>query len=570
MANEKGVTVVASSASDKLQSAVESVKSFWSSSQRNVVIITIFSMISAAIIVVMLWASAEGYRPLYSTSSNYDSSQVLQLLDQSGLKYELNSDNGQIMVPTNEVAKTRMILAAKGLKQQLPSGFDTLASTDSLGESQFMETARYRHALEGELARSIVTMESVALARVHLAIPKASLFKRKDQEQARGSVMVQLLDGMDLKAGQVDSIVNLVSGAVIGLKPENVRVVDQYGRLLSKDTSLDDLAVSTNRQTEYRRNIEKHLVSQASDMLTPIMGASNFRVQVSAKVDFSKRQETEETYSNPVVRAETLMNDQNNGSLALGIPGALSNTPPVTDEEVRAQDAEQGEQGQQAAQNRAKASRNESKREYAVGGKVTHVQHQQGVVEKLTISVIVNESMAGETGWSDASLERMQNVVRSAVGFEEERGDMIYVTSFPFVASSMPDAQQVVWYKDPDILQPIKYLFGALVAVLLIVLVLRPLAQYLTKGDELDVEGDNPLDIDANSEVAALADNGQGSGALANSSDTLSLDAAGIKAMDDNLPESDSPLEVQIQHLKMIAQNDPKRVTEILRTWMHA
>ncbi|MCZ4372024.1 flagellar basal-body MS-ring/collar protein FliF [Vibrio diazotrophicus] len=563
MANEKGVTIVASNASDKLQSAVERVKSFWSSSQRNVVIITIFSMISAAIIVVMLWASAEEYRPLYSTSSNYDSSQVLQLLDQSGLKYELNSDSGQIMVPSNEVAKTRMILAAKGLKQQLPSGFDTLASTDSLGESQFMETARYRHALEGELARSIVTMESIAVARVHLAIPKASLFKRKDQEQARASVMVQLIEGMDLKPGQVDSIVNLVSGAVIGLKAENVRVVDQYGRLLSKDTSLDDLAVSTNRQTDYRRNIEKHLVSQASDMLTPILGSSNFRVQVSAKVDFSKRQETEETYGTPVVRAETLMSDENNGSLALGIPGALSNTPPVTDQDT---------QNQEEQTNKAKASRNESKREYAVSGKVTHVQHQQGIVEKLTISVIVNESMAGEAGWSDATLERMQNVVRSAVGYEEDRGDVIYVTSFPFVASNMPDAEQMAWYKDQDILQPIKYLLGALVAALLIVLVLRPLAQYLTKTDGSDLEElTEGLEVGSTGEMAALSTNSATAAAgLENKLDSLALDAAGIKAMDDNLPESDSPLEVQIQHLKMIAQNDPKRVTEILRTWMHA
>ncbi|MCG6418569.1 flagellar M-ring protein FliF, partial [Vibrio fluvialis] len=151
------------------------------------------SMISAAIIVIMLWASSEDYRPLYSNSSNYDSSQVLQLLDQSGLKYELNKDSGQIMVPAKDVATTRMMLAAKGLKQQLPSGFDALESKGALGESQFMESARYRHALEGELARSIVTMESIALARVHLAIPKTSLFKRKDQEQAQASVMVQLI-----------------------------------------------------------------------------------------------------------------------------------------------------------------------------------------------------------------------------------------------------------------------------------------------------------------------------------------------------------------------------------------
>jgi len=375
--------------------------------------------------------------------------------------------------------------------------------------------------------------------------------------------MVQLIEGMDLKPGQVDSIVNLVSGAVIGLKAENVRVVDQYGRLLSKDTSLDDLAISTNRQTDYRRNIEKHLVSQASDMLTPILGASNFRVQVSAKVDFSKRQETEETYGTPVVRAETLMSDENNGSLALGIPGALSNTPPVTDQDT---------QNQEGQTNKAKASRNESKREYAVSGKVTHVQHQQGIVEKLTISVIVNESMAGEAGWSDATLERMQNVVRSAVGYEEDRGDVIYVTSFPFVASNMPDAEQMAWYKDQDILQPIKYLLGALVAALLIVLVLRPLAQYLTKTDGSDLEElTEGLEVGSTGEMAALSTNSATAAAgLENKLDSLALDAAGIKAMDDNLPESDSPLEVQIQHLKMIAQNDPKRVTEILRTWMHA
>ncbi len=562
MANEKEVTVVASSASDKLQAAVENVKSFWGSSQRNVVIITIFSMISAAIIVIMLWASSEGYRPLYSTSSNYDSSQVLQLLDQSGLKYELSKDNGQIMVPSSEVAKTRMILAAKGLKQQLPSGFEAMESKDTLGESQFMETARYRHALEGELARSIVTMDSIALARVHLAIPKASLFKRKDQEQARASVMVQLLDGMDVKSAQVDSIVNLVSGAVIGLKPENVRVVDQYGRLLSKDSSSDDLAVSTSRQSEYRRNIEKSLVAQAGDMLTPILGASNFRVQVSAKVDFSKRQETEETYGTPVVRAETLMTDENNGNTALGIPGALSNTPPVTDQDAT------GQGGKSKSQN----LRNESKRDYAVSGKVSHIQHQQGVVEKLTISVIVNEAMAGEEGWSQEQLDRMQAVVSNAVGFDVARGDLIQVSSFPFVVSDMPSTMETQWYKDDSIQQAVKYFFGVLVSILLIVLVLRPLTQYLTKShsdefalkeQELDALETRELEepLEGQDELAALHNQ---------AADTFGLDAAGIKAMDDNLPESDSPLEVQIQHLKMIAEKDPERVREILRTWMHS
>ncbi|NIY93975.1 flagellar M-ring protein FliF, partial [Vibrio diazotrophicus] len=142
----------------------------------------------------------------------------------------------------------------------------------------------------------------------------------------------------------------------------------------------------------------------------------------------------------------------------------------------------------------------------------------------------------------------------------------------PFVASNMPDAEQMAWYKDQDILQPIKYLLGALVAALLIVLVLRPLAQYLTKTEGSDLEElADSLEVGSTSEMAALANSSAASTAgLENKLDSLALDAAGIKAMDDNLPESDSPLEVQIQHLKMIAQNDPKRVTEILRTWMHA
>ncbi|MGX9518136.1 hypothetical protein ACWX0P_04615 [Vibrio mediterranei] len=172
-------------AKEKLNKASGWLNTFWQSSQRNVIIITIFATITAAIIVIMLWTSAERFRPLYSKSANFDSSQVLQLLDEESIRYQLSQDDGQILVPEGDVAKIRMILASKGLKEQLPSGFDSLDSSKSLGESQFMENARYRHALEGELARSITTMSAVSLARVHLAIPKESLFMREDGEQPR-------------------------------------------------------------------------------------------------------------------------------------------------------------------------------------------------------------------------------------------------------------------------------------------------------------------------------------------------------------------------------------------------
>ncbi|MCG9786142.1 flagellar basal-body MS-ring/collar protein FliF [Vibrio barjaei] len=540
-------------AKEKLNKASGWLNTFWQSSQRNVIIITIFATITAAIIVIMLWTSAERFRPLYSKSANFDSSQVLQLLDEESIRYQLSQDDGQILVPEGDVAKIRMILASKGLKEQLPSGFDSLDSSKSLGESQFMENARYRHALEGELARSITTMSAVSLARVHLAIPKESLFMREDGEQPRASVIVHIINGMDLKPTQVESVINLVSGAVIGLKSEHVRVVDQHGRLLSNDATVGDITVTTGKQSDYKRNLERTLVAQATDMLTPILGASNFRVQIASDIDFSRIEETEEIYADPVVRKETLLNDINESSMALGIPGALSNTPPVTD-------------GEPQPEPNAKVNRSETSRDYAVSGKVRHIQHQQGVLQNLSVSIVVNDLANVNQTWTPEELTNVENVVRSAIGFSETRGDTIHITHFPFVVASIPDQAPVAWFENTNIMQPLKYLLGVMLSGLMIMVVLRPLAQYLTKSaeqEEQEAESMEYDDVITKEERAAEA-------ALQSKLESLGIDATGIKALDDNLPSADSPLEVQIKHLKLIAKEDPNRVAEILRTWIQA
>lgn len=540
-------------AKEKLTEASGWLTMFWQSSQRNVIIITIFATITAAIIVIMLWTSSERFRPLYSKSANFDSSQVLHMLDEESIRYQLSQDDGQILVPEGDVAKIRMILASKGLKEQLPSGFDSLDSSKSLGESQFMENARYRHALEGELARSITTMSAVSLARVHLAIPKESLFMRDDAEQPRASVIVHIINGMDLKPTQVESIINLVSGAVIGLKSEHVRVVDQHGRLLSNDATVGDITVTTGKQSDYKRNLEKNLVAQATDMLTPILGAANFRVQIASDIDFSKVEETEEIYADPVVRKETLLNDMNESSMALGIPGALSNTPPVTD-------------GEPQPEPNAKVNRSETSRDYAVSGKVRHTQHQQGVLQNLSVSIVVNDLANPNQTWTPEELTNVENVVRSAIGFNTERGDSIHTTHFPFVIASIPEQAPVAWFENTHIMQPLKYLLGVMLSGLMIMVVLRPLAQYLTKSaeqEELEAESMEYDDVITKEERAADA-------ALQSKLESLGIDATGIKALDDNLPSADSPLEVQIKHLKLIAKEDPNRVAEILRTWIQA
>ncbi len=540
-------------AKEKLTEASGWLTMFWQSSQRNVIIITIFATITAAIIVIMLWTSSERFRPLYSKSANFDSSQVLHMLDEESIRYQLSQDDGQILVPEGDVAKIRMILASKGLKEQLPSGFDSLDSSKSLGESQFMENARYRHALEGELARSITTMSAVSLARVHLAIPKESLFMRDDAEQPRASVIVHIINGMDLKPTQVESIINLVSGAVIGLKSEHVRVVDQHGRLLSNDATVGDITVTTGKQSDYKRNLEKTLVAQATDMLTPILGAANFRVQIASDIDFSKVEETEEIYADPVVRKETLLSDMNESSMALGIPGALSNTPPVTD-------------GEPQPEPNAKVNRSETSRDYAVSGKVRHTQHQQGVLQNLSVSIVVNDLANPNQTWTPEELTNVENVVRSAIGFNTDRGDSIHITHFPFVIASIPEQAPIAWFENTHIMQPLKYLLGVMLSGLMIMVVLRPLAQYLTKSaeqEELEAESMEYDDVITKEERAADA-------ALQSKLESLGIDATGIKALDDNLPSADSPLEVQIKHLKLIAKEDPNRVAEILRTWIQA
>ena len=214
----------------------------------------------------------------------------------------------------------------------------------------------------------------------------------------------------------------------------------------------------------------------------------------------------------------------------------------------------------------AKVNRSETSRDYAVSGKVRHTQHQQGVLQNLSVSIVVNDLANPNQTWTPEELTNVENVVRSAIGFNTERGDSIHITHFPFVIASIPEQAPIAWFENTHIMQPLKYLLGVMLSGLMIMVVLRPLAQYLTKSaeqEELEAESMEYDDVITKEERAADA-------ALQSKLESLGIDATGIKALDDNLPSADSPLEVQIKHLKLIAKEDPNRVAEILRTWIQA
>ncbi|MDW1519830.1 flagellar basal-body MS-ring/collar protein FliF [Vibrio sp. Vb5032] len=538
------------------------LKQIWSSSQRNLVLSAVLAAIVAAIIVVALWSSSQSFRPLYSQQERFDIGEIVSVLESEGVSYRMQEQNGQVLVPEGEVAKVRMLLASKGVKAKLPTGLDSLKEDSSLGTSQFMETARYRHGLEGELVRTIMSLNSVANARVHLAIPRQTLFVRQNSENPSASVMLELKPGDDLKPEQVEAIINLVVGSVTAMKPEFVSVIDQYGRLLSADVASAEAGKVNAKYLEYQKSVEKQIIQRAADMLTPIVGPSNFRVQVAADLDFSQVEETQEILDNaPVVRNEHTIHNNSVDQIALGVPGSLSNQPPVTGSgEVETNDSQNTN------------ARSEVNRQYAVGSSVRRTQYQQGQIEKLSVSVLLNSKASPDgVAWSEADKEQISNMIMDAVGISATRGDSLSLMSFNFTPIEIDAPPALPWWQDPTVQQPIRYVIGGLLGLAMIFFVLRPLIMHLTGVDkpvpelnfaepqeEPDYENLQTREEREHEEVLDRRLSEKGISA-----------SSGLDVNSDMLPPAGSPLEIQLKHLQLIANEEPERVAEILKQWVN-
>ncbi len=536
------------------------VKQLWASSQRNLVLSAVLAAIVAAIIVVALWSASQSYRPLYSQQERFDISEIVSVLEADGISYRLQEQSGQVLVPEGEVARIRMLLAAKGVKAKLPTGFDSLQEDSSLGTSQFMETARYRHGLEGELVRTIMSLNAVSNARVHLAVPAKTLFVRQNAEQPSASVMLELKPGEDLKPEQVEAVVNLVVGSVTAMKPEFVSVVDQYGRLLSADIGSTESGKVNAKYLEYQKSVEKQIIQRAADMLTPIVGPSNFRVQVAANMDFSRVEETQEILdNNPVVRKEHTIQNNSIDNIALGVPGTLSNLPPV-DGEVETRDSQNTN------------ARAEVNRQYAVGSSVRRTQHQQGQIEKISVSILLNDAAAPNgTNWLPGEKEQISMMISDAVGITAERGDRLSMMSFNFMPVSIEAPPSIPWWQDPTIQQPLRYAIGGMLGLAMIFFVLRPLIMHVTGADKASNEVAPTMDQEEH-----LYDNMQTreerereellNRRLMEKGITAST---GLDVSNDMLPPPGSPLEIQLKHLQLIANEEPERVAEVLKQWVN-
>lgn len=498
-----------------------------------------------------LWRDSRAYQPLYGAGEAFPAAEVMEILDAQGLPYRVHPQSGQVMVPETELARARMVLSAQGVKVSLPAGYELFDRDDPLGTSQFIQNVRLKRSLEGELSRSIMALQGVDQARVHLAQEQSSSFVVSRRVPPKASVMVQLRPGYQLKAGQVTAIVNLVSNSVPRMAPEDVSVVDQYGALLSRGINIAG-APEQNWQAvdEYQHKVESNI----EDVLAPIVGPGNYRISVAADIDFSQREETLHTLGEtPRLRSESVRNESALDQLALGVPGSLSNLP--ADEANEDEDAE----------NAGATSRlNQETRQLDYDQNIVHVKYPGFAVRQQSISVVLNAGSAPEEGWTAQQRAELEQTIMSAAGFNQTRGDLLTLSIFPFVVAEVP-VEEVQWWENNHVHSLIKTGLAGFIGLLVLLTVLRPAVRSLSRSSTAmavveDDDDEAALPSDAPREripaPAAQATNAQSAFSELNPLSEIQL------------PSPDSGLELQIEHLQMLAHNDPERVSEVIRHWI--
>lgn len=513
----------------------------------------------AVAVVFYMWRDNSSFRPLHGAGEAFPVAEVMQVLDSERLQYRVHPQSGQILVREDQLSKARMLLAAKGVKVALPAGYELFDKEEPLGTSQFVQDVRLKRSLEGELARTVMSLKGVQQARVHLAQEENSSFVVSKRAPTKASVMVQLEPGYRLATEQVAAIVNLISGSVPNLKPEDVGVVDQYGALLSRGLNVGGGPAQNWQAVE---DYQQKAVANIEEVLAPVLGRGNYRISVAADIDFSQKEETFQSFGEtPRLRREVLSNESALDQLALGIPGSLANRPVAPPEEGEAPATEGETKG-------ATSIREESTRQLDYDQSVVHVKHAGFALRQQSIAVVLNADAAPEGGWSDEARAELDAMVRSAVGFQQARGDLLTLSVLPFAVADT-GTEELPWWENSQVHALAKLAIAGLIALLLLLIVVRPAVRSLTQRNA-------PEPSEAQVPEAAMAAGAarleaQARAALASPSggnDGVQVFGELNPLSEIRLPAPGSGLELQIEHLQMLAKNDPERVSEVIKHWI--
>jgi len=522
------------------------------------------AVIAAALAVAVafyLWRDNGSFRPLHGAGESFPAAEVMQVLDGEALQYRIHPQSGQILVREDQLAQARLLLNAKGVKVAQPAGYELFDKEEPLGTSQFVQDVRLKRSLEGELARTVMALKGVQHARVHLAQEENSSFVVSKRAPSKASVMLQLEPGYTLTHEQVGAIINLVANSVPNLKPEDVGVVDQYGALLSRGLNVGGGPAQNWQAVE---DYQQKAVANIEQVLAPVLGLGNYRISVAADIDFSQKEETFQSYGDtPRLRNEVLLNESALDQLALGIPGSLANRPVAPPKE--------GEEPAPAKTETKGATslREESTRQLDYDQSVVHVKHAGFALRQQSVAVVLNAAAAPEGGWTDEARAEMEAMVRSAVGFKQERGDLLSLSLLPFAAVE-PIEEVVPWWENTQIHALAKVGVAGLIALLLLLIVVRPAVRNLTQRNVAALPLSEGLEGSLIEPGAPAALEGDSRPALASPREPGGPHIFGeLNPLSEiRLPAPGSGLELQIEHLQMLAKNDPERVSEVIKHWI--
>lgn len=508
---------------------------------------------------VVLWSQKPEFHVLFSNLSFADANQVIEQLKLYNLPYKFDADGRAILMPQDKVHQARLRLAAEGFTTEKTVGFELLDQEQGLGTSQFMETTRYRRGLEGELSRTISSLIAVRSARIHLAIPKESVFIR-DARKPRASVFVELFAGRKLEPNQVAAIANLVASSIPELAADSVTVVDQKGRLLNTREADTDVVLAA-KQVEYTRRIEQTLLNRVNSILQPVVGTDRFRAEVSADIDFTEVEQTEELFNPdmPALRSEQTLDENRVGNPApVGIPGALSNQPPGASAVPEVAGGDGAKANKTPGSSRKQATRN-----FELDRSMSYTRHQQGRVRRLTVAVVVDDiAESGADGavsyipWTADDLARVRLLVQDAVGYSAVRGDSINVINTRFVPPDEGMIEETPFWMTEWFWDIVKQVLAVLFVLLLVFGILRPILKSLAvTGTAGGVAG-----LGAAGDVAAELEG---------------LDEAGIAddqitfGNDDSLmPAASQSFDYQINAIRSMVAEDPARVAQAVKQWV--
>jgi flagellar M-ring protein FliF len=508
---------------------------------------------------LVLWTQQADLRPLYGSLEHLDASAVVGVLESNKINYRIDENSGALLVEGARIHEARLKLAEAGMPGERAAGFELLDEQQGIGTSQFMETARYRRSLEGELSRTIASINSVRGARVHLAMPERSVFLR-DQRRASASVLLDVIPGRVVQEGQVRAIGNLVASSVPDLELSQVTIVDQKGKLLS-NFSDDAEAVMANKQLEHTTRIEDQLVKRVHRILEPVIGGGRYKAEVTADVDFTAVEQADETYNPdlPAMRSEQRVDEQRvAGDAGAGIPGALSNQPPAAGEapEVATAPAGEGATGGDATRN----LRSQSTRNFELDRSLSYTRHQVGKLRRLTVAVVLDDRVRidPETGerntlpWDQESLDRITMLVRDTVGYDAARGDSVNVVNAAFVDVERDDLaiEPVPIWQQEWFFPVLRQSVGLLAVLLVLVAVVRPVLRSLSSNVK---------------QMRAIEERHRMERVMA---ETAAAEAAATKEDSLMLPPPQHDYERGIVAIQALLDSDAERVAQVVRKWV--